>query len=53
MHSIDALAQSQPQPSPRQAAYSPFMQEFVQIIREVTQKPVDSALDDHYEKIKK
>ena len=29
------------------------MQEFVQIIREATQKPTDSALDDHYEKIKK
>ena len=29
------------------------MQEFVQIIKEVTQKSVDSALDDHYEKIRK
>ena len=52
-HSIGAPAQVQPQSSPPRAAYPPFMQEFVQIMREVTQKPADSALDDHYKKIRK
>ena len=29
------------------------MQDFVQIIKQVTQKPMDNAIDDHYENIRK
>ena len=52
-HSVGTPAQVQTQPPPAQAVYLPFIQEFVHIIKEATQKPIDSVLDDHYEKIRK
>ena len=47
------LEQLQPLPPPPQVDYSPYIQEFVQVMREMTQKPIESTLNNNCKKIRK
>ena len=53
MHALGEHEQFPKQPQPLQAPFSPFMQEFVQAIRDMAQRPNEGALDENYEKIRK
>ena len=53
MHVIGDHEQAQSQPLPPQAPYPLFMQEFVQAIRDMAQRPNESIFDENYEKIRK
>ena len=51
MHELGEQAHSQPPPP--QAPIPPFMQEFVQAIKDMAQRPNESTLDENFEKVRK